>query len=158
MKKMTLAFVALCGVIFFTSCTKAMETPVSREADMLKSGNATVFVQSVNLSGGEEVPSVMTTAKGVAILRLTSDGILKTRINISDLEEGDELLFAHIHFGARGQNGGVFLGIADSKADFGKEMVFQLTPDQVETLKNAPLYVNVHSMKYPSGVVRGQIR
>ena len=155
---MTLALAALCGVILVTSCTKTMETPVNREADMLKSGNAMVFVQSVNLSGEEEVPSVMTSTTGVAILRLTADGMLRSRINISALESGDELLFAHIHSGARGQNGGVFLGIAGSKADFGKEMVFQLTPEQVETLKNAPLYVNVHSMKYPSGVVRGQIR
>ena len=158
MKKMTFALMALFGLAMATACTKTMETPVSREADMLKSGNATVFVQSVNLSGEEEVPAVMTSANGVAILRLTNDGMLKSRINIANLEEGDELLFAHIHSGMRGQNGGVFLGIADTKNDFGKEMVFQLSPAQVEILKNAPLYVNVHSVKYPAGVLRGQIR
>ena len=157
-KKLPAVVLAASG-IFFVGCTKSIETAKPQnEIGSLRSDNATVWTANIQLSGAEEVPAVTTSTTGVAILRLTAGGTLHTRINVENMEMGDALLFAHIHFGAKGTNGGVFLGIADMASDFFMNKKFMLSPAQVSTLQNNPLYVNVHSTKYPSGVIRGQIR
>lgn len=92
--------------------------------------NEVTFAASVALSGANEVPSVTTTATGMA----------------------------HIHTGAAGTNGGVILGICGSAADFGVTKIFSPTTAVLNSVKNDAVYVNVHSNTRPSGVIRGQIR
>ena len=142
-----------------TGCEKSLETQdAQREPEMLKSGKAVIWTKTVQLSGSEEVPAVNTSTTGVAILRLTADGTLHSKINVEYLEPGDALRFAHIHFGAKGVNGPIFVTLVPKADEFGKNRQQQLTEAQVEILLNDPLYVNVHSNFYPPGVIRGQIR
>ncbi len=120
--------------------------------------NEVTFAASVALSGANEVPSVTTTATGMALLRITSDNKLYSRVTVTNLESTDALSAAHIHSGAAGANGGVLIGICDNAADFGMSKVFSPSTAILNSIKNDALYVNVHSTMRPSGVIRGQIR
>ena len=144
----------------FTSCQKEISTSdPAREADMLKKNDkAVIWTRTVQLRGTEEVPSVTTPTNGVAIMRLTAGGVLHSKVNVDDIEPGDALRFAHIHYGAKGVNGGIFVFLVHNADGFGMNHQQQLTEAQVNILLNDPLYVNVHSNKYPTGIIRGQIR
>lgn len=120
--------------------------------------NEVNFASSVALSGANEVPSVTTTATGMALLRITADNKLYSKVTVTNLESADALSAAHIHTGAAGTNGGVLLGICGSAADFGVTKIFSPSTAIINSIKNDALYVNVHSTMRPSGVVRGQIR
>jgi hypothetical protein len=112
----------------------------------------------VALSGTNEVPPVVTTASGIALLRLTTDKKLYSRITVNNLEAGDALLFAHIHKAPIGVNGSVIVDLAANAADFGVIKMTTLTDLLVTSVKVDPVYVNAHSTMHPGGVVRGQIR
>jgi len=120
--------------------------------------NEVTFAASVALSGANEVPSVTTTATGMALIRITADNKLYSRVTVSNLESADALSAAHIHTGAAGTNGGVILGLCSSAADFGVTKIFSPTTAVLNSVKNDAVYVNVHSTMRPSGVIRGQIR
>lgn len=120
--------------------------------------NEVTFAASVALSGANEVPAVSTTATGIALVRITADNKLYSRVTVSNLETTDALSAAHIHTGAAGTNGGVILGLCSSAADFGISKMFSPTTAVLNSVKNDAVYVNVHSTSRPSGVIRGQIR
>ena len=116
------------------------------------------MVADVALSGANEVPAIITTATGTALLRLTTKKELFVRVSIASLEANDTLAVSHIHRGAAGANGGILLDLYANAAEFGTVKVITVTDAQIATLKNDALYVNVHSRRRPSGIVRGQIR
>lgn len=120
--------------------------------------NGVTFASSVALSGMNEVPAVNTTATGMALLRITADNKLYSKITVTNVEAGDALTAGHIHTGAAGTNGGVILGLCESAADFGVTKIFTPTTAILTAIKTDALYVNVHSANRPSGIVRGQIR
>ena len=113
---------------------------------------------SLALDGASQVPAITTTAKGVALLRLTADKKLYSKVTVTDLEAGDALLFAHIHQEAVGVNGPVIIDLCQNPADFGVAKITTLPDASITALKTLPVYVNAHSVKHPGGVVRGQIR
>lgn len=120
--------------------------------------NGVTFASSVALSGMNEVPAVTTTATGTALLRITADNKLYSKVTVTNVEAGDALTAGHIHTGAAGTNGGVILGLCSSAADFGVTKIFTPTAAILTSIKTDALYVNVHSTNRPSGIVRGQIR
>lgn len=120
--------------------------------------NPVIWAKDIALNGQNEVPSVSTTTNGTNFLRLTANGTLFSAFQFNSIESGDVLQMAHIHRGAAGTNGPVFIGIAASTNDFMGSRSFMLTSGEIQSLLNDALYVNVHSMRYPSGAVRGQIR
>ncbi len=116
------------------------------------------MVADVALSGANEVPAVVTTATGTALVRLASNKKLYYRITVSGLEATDVLSAAHIHKAAAGANAGVFLGLYSTAAEFGTTKVVTVDDAQIASLKVDAFYINVHSVNRPSGVIRGQIR
>ena len=123
-------------------------------------GSPVVFTQVVHLEGDNEIPAVPTDAKGIAILRMTKDRTLYSKIMVHkvDPETDGDLLFAHIHRGAANVNGGVMVFLAHDIDDFGENMVQTLSLEHYNAILNDPLYVNAHSTVYRGGLVRGQIR
>lgn len=115
-----------------------------------------IWTKVVQLTAEEAGTDVM--AKGIAIFRLSSDMTLSYRLIVQQPDEGDMQTAAHIHYGAAGVNGGVAIPLAMSGADFNKNLSIQLTSQQFDDLINDALYVNYHSVWYPSGNIRGQIR
>jgi hypothetical protein len=116
------------------------------------------MAEFVTLSGANEVPAVTTTATGTALIRITSEKKIYTKVTISNLESGDALTASHIHKAAAGTNGGVILGFYASAADFGTAKVSTLTDALYTSIKTDPIYINAHSTAHPGGIVRGQIR
>lgn len=120
--------------------------------------NPITFAVSVNMTGAAEVPAVTTTATGVALLRITADNKMYTKITVSNLESTDALTAGHIHTGAAGVNGPVILGICGSAADFGVSKVYTPSPAVLNSIRTEAVYLNAHSTTRGGGVVRGQIR
>jgi hypothetical protein len=118
-----------------------------------------VLARDITLLGSNEVPAVSTTATGLAILRLTHDKVLYSRVTVNNLESNDTLTVAHIHPGAAGTNGPALIFLCNSLADFGVLKISSPLPDaQYNQVLNDPMYVNAHSRRHGPGLVRGQIR
>lgn len=114
----------------------------------------------VNLLGSNEVPAVVTTSTGKALLRLMTDKTLYYKVSVSPVDPGDALTISHIHKAATGVNGSVIINLivpADATA-FGTARSIVLDDAQILSLKTDAIYVNVHSTIRPGGLVRGQIR
>ncbi|MBI5794194.1 CHRD domain-containing protein [Candidatus Uhrbacteria bacterium] len=108
-----------------------------------------------NLTGDQEVPTVVTTARGTGSFVLTADGLQYdvTVINLS----GSLITGAHFHMAAIGTNGPVVMPITFS----GNRAVGTWTDiplDQRNALLNGNIYVNVHTAAHPDGEIRGQLR
>jgi hypothetical protein len=165
MKNIFLSAGVLLALATLISCEKNLQTNRNDAQMMMNGANGkaiatkVIWAKTITLSGENEVPNaVMTSAKGIATLQLTDDMRLYSKVQVSSLEEGDGILFGHIHRGAAGSNGPVLLTLLHGPEDVGMQMEMQLTEAQYNALVNDALYVNVHSAKYPGGLLRGQIR
>ena len=129
------------------------------------------------LSGGQEVPSVDTHARGVAIFQLNDDGTeLKYKLIVSNIED---ILMSHIHLGITGVNGpvvawlypdgpppvlipgrtnGILAEGTITADDLVGPLVGQPLSALLDALNNDGAYVNVHTTATPGGEIRGQIR
>jgi hypothetical protein len=129
-----------------------------------------------HLSGGEEVPVVVTNAQGQAIFQLSKDGSsLRYKLIVANIENVTQ---AHIHLAPVGVNGSVVAwlypsappaqlipgrtnGILAEGELTSANLVGPLAGGSMEDLLNAILegnaYVNVHTSQFPPGEIRGQI-
>lgn len=124
------------------------------------------------LTGGEEVPSVTTTASGTSQFTLSrTNDTLFVNITVNGLSN---VRFGHFHTGARGVNGGVVAFLVDpptlagvQNGRIGKQFI--TAADLSGTLANQPfsalldqmragnIYVNLHTDANPGGELRGQV-
>jgi hypothetical protein len=108
----------------------------------------------VNLTGAEEVPPVNTPAKGSGSFRVAEDGTVTGSVTT----EGVSGTMAHIHQGAKGQNGPVIVPLTKNGDTYSVPEGRKLTPAQIDALKAGNLYVNVHSDKNKGGEIRAQLQ
>lgn len=128
------------------------------------------------LSGDQEVPPADTDATGVSIFQLSRDGSeLSYRLNVANIENVTQ---AHIHVGARGVNGPVVVwlypdgppaqlipgrtsGTLATGTITADDLVGPLAgaslDDLLDTIRAGNAYVNVHTLQFPPGEIRGQI-
>lgn len=134
------------------------------------------------LSGFEEVPSVVTGARGTFIAFLVGDE-LRYQISWRNLEGGDPAgaVGAHIHIGQKGANGNIMVfmcggplpacsGTSGSAsgtitaADVGNfgSAAQGVGPgefdDFLTALRAGTAYVNLHTPDFPGGEIRGQLK
>ncbi len=128
---------------------------------------------TANLSGGNEIPGVVTGSAGTATVTWNSTTNSGTyRVDVYNMPVGTTA--SHIHVGANGVAGPVVInftvptgGISN---DFGLTGTFSCTDvvaraaqginsceDFVQALTLGNTYVNVHSTANPGGEVRGQL-
>jgi glucose/arabinose dehydrogenase len=126
------------------------------------------------LSGAEEVPPVMTDAGAVAQFVLNSDGSLSYELRAT--ARIHRATAAHIHLGARAQNGPVVLflfgptsgqnfragALISSGTVRDSDLIAQpgFTPtiaNLVERMRQGRAYVNLHTTDHPGGEIRGQV-
>jgi CHRD domain len=136
-----------------------------------------------SLDGYQEVPSKSTVARGTFRARF-DDGVIKYTLSYRNLET--PALFAHIHFAQRHVNGGViaFLCGGGDKPDcpattgtvrgvIGADDIVgpgpSMTPgadqgiepgslrEALRALRAGAVYANLHSERFPSGEIRGQV-
>ena len=109
---------------------------------------------SVKLSGAEEVPPVSASGSGTGTIRVNSDGTVSGNVTTT----GVEGTMAHIHQGAKGQNGPVIIPLTKSGNTYTVPAGAKLNDAQMKAYKEGNLYVNVHTAKNKGGEVRGQIQ
>lgn len=128
-----------------------------------------------NLLGSEEVPNeVMTDVTGESLFEYSDSGSIEFSLNISN-PNGVEIfghIGAHIHCGARGANGPIVVYLVGNEstnstdisiggnftdADIVDATCGSTLPELVTSFRQGKAYVNVHSIDYPAGIVRGQI-
>ena len=108
---------------------------------------------SVKLSGAEEVPPVKAQGSGSGSLRVAEDGTVSGSVSTT----GVQGTMAHIHQGAKGQNGPVVVPLTKNGDTYSVPAGRKLTPAQLQAWKAGNLYVNVHTAANKGGEVRGQI-
>jgi hypothetical protein len=129
------------------------------------------------LSGGEQVPAVTTTASGTASFWLSSDGTeLRYKLTVAGL---NNVTMAHLHLGAAGENGppvvwlypsappakevdgpsnGVLSEGSVTAANLAGPLSGKTIADLVAAIKAHNIYVNVHTREHADGEVRGQLQ
>jgi hypothetical protein len=129
-----------------------------------------------HLSGDEEVPARDTDAQGQAIFQINGDGTAITyKLNVANIENVTQ---AHIHLGPAGSNGGIVVWLYPSappsqlipgrtQGTLGEgeitaaSLVGSLTgkplSDLLAAMHDGRTYVNVHTLQFPPGEIRGQI-
>lgn len=109
------------------------------------------------LTGGAEVPPVMTDAVGVTsfLLNDTRDAI---EVNVSVNGLSGPITGIHVHEGAVGENGGVVFNLTDFVN--GNRISTTLTDfsvEQLATFLTGGYYLNVHTEANPGGEIRAQL-
>ncbi|HEY7239019.1 MAG TPA: CHRD domain-containing protein [Burkholderiales bacterium] len=108
---------------------------------------------SVKLSGANEVPPVNAGGSGEGTIRVNSDGTVTGSVTTS----GVQGTMAHIHQGAKGQNGPVIIPLTKSGDTYTVPAGAKLNDAQMKAFKEGGLYVNVHTAANKGGEVRGQL-
>ncbi|KFM99757.1 CHRD domain-containing protein [Bacillus clarus] len=124
------------------------------------------------LRGENEVPPVETDARGEAFFKLSRDQLrLKFKLDLFDIEN---VVVAHLHLGAKGTNGPVvaflFGPITNpvsiecatltgtiTQEELVGPLAGQTLDDLVEEINSGNIYINVHTVQYPNGEIRGQL-
>jgi len=119
-------------------------------AGMLSGGNTA----KVNLSGVEEVPPVSVPGSGSGSFTIGTDGTVSGSVTTTGVQGAA----AHIHQGARGQNGPVIIPLTKSGDTYAAPAGAKLTDAQMQAFKAGNLYVNVHTGRNKGGEVRGQLQ
>lgn len=121
-----------------------------------------VQVFQVILSAQYSIPANTTrTETGLATLSLYSDNSLEYNIVVSNLAESDILTACHIHLGDLLSAGDIAFTVVDGSSSTFTENsasgTVMLNNQQVNTLQGNNIYINIHSIELPSGLLRGSI-
>jgi hypothetical protein len=144
MKRLTAKLVLAIAVLALASCAR------DKLPDWMPGSGAI----KVNLSGGEEVPPVTASGSGSGSFRVAQDGTLSGSVTTKDVQG----TMAHIHRGAKGQNGPIIVPLDKNADTYSVPAGRKLTPQQLDDLKAGNLYVNVHTNRNKGGEVRGQLQ
>jgi hypothetical protein len=107
----------------------------------------------VKLSGAEEVPPVSASGSGSGTIRVNADGAVSGSVSTN----GVQGTMAHIHQGAKGQNGPVIIPLTKNGDTYTVPAGAKLNDAQMKAFKEGNLYVNVHTARNKGGEVRGQL-
>jgi hypothetical protein len=131
------------------------------------------------LSGFQEVPTLATASSGEIEGKIEKNEMsISYTLSYEDLEA--PTLFAHIHIGARGTNGGVMVFLcggggkpacpalsgtvdgvivpADVIGPAGQGVGPAEFSEVIRTIRAGAAYANVHTTKFPGGEIRGQLK
>lgn len=120
----------------------------------------------VLLTGNNQSPTVQTDAMGTLIVELREHDIVVSGSfnNLSSALATEIAGGGHIHMGLAGQNGAVIKALSiDASADLlsgeihAEDNMFELSHEELMALLGRELYVNIHSLNFPGGELRGQI-
>lgn len=111
---------------------------------------------TLQLTGAQEVPAVMSAATGSGVITVAADKSVSGSVTVSGLEP----TMAHIHEAAApNANGPVIVPMAKTADNvWSVPAGAKLTDAQFESFKKGYLYVNVHSATNKGGEIRGQLK
>jgi hypothetical protein len=112
-------------------------------------------LRSTTLTGANEVPANASAASATGTFAIDPK-TLELRAGV--VTSGITAVAAHIHSGAVGVAGSVIVPLVQAvDGSWVTKAGSFLTPSQFDSLRAGGLYVNVHSVAYPGGEIRGQI-
>ena len=138
-------FLFLCAAI----CLTAFSANAGHLTDRL--------TLSARLQGQNQVPSVTTTANGVASFMLSAN---RDTMYVNVTMTGLKATAIHIHDGKAGTNGGVFKDLSSYlEGNVVRTIITgaELSPANLKKFLSGGFYVNVHTAANPNGEIRGQI-
>jgi hypothetical protein len=155
---------------FSKTCTLTIFAALLLMVPLSAAGNGVDNFRAI-LSGDNEVPPVDTNARGLAKFQLNRNGNeLSYKLIVANI---CDVLAAHIHWAPEGENGPVVVtlfqgppagsidGILAEGTITEEDLVGSLSgaalEDLVVLMQNAQTYVNVHTLAFPPGEIRGQI-
>ena len=136
------------------------------------------------LSGFQEVPSVLSGARGFFKSKLVADGLIEWELEVASSDDQMEFMQAHIHLGQRGVNDGIAVFLCTNLGNgpdgtqecppsggtiagtIAAEDILDIEDQGLEAgdlegllraMRHHATYVNVHSDRKPSGEIRGQV-
>ncbi len=121
---------------------------------------------SANLSGGNEVPAVATTAAGALMFELAGSQltVIGAFNNLAGDFDASVAGGAHLHLALAGQNGPIQVPLTPMLDANLRGGVFEaanntltLTNEQLLALRTRRLYANIHTKASASGEIRGQV-
>ncbi|HXF78198.1 MAG TPA: CHRD domain-containing protein [Usitatibacter sp.] len=113
------------------------------------------FMQSVSLTGANEVPPVSTSAAGTGTVTVNPDHTVTAHITAT----GMQATASHIHMAAPGANGPVIVPFTKTGDNtFSAPPGAKLTDEQYAAFKAGNTYVNVHSDAHKGGEIRAQLK
>lgn len=129
-----------------------------------------------HLHGDEEVPARETNAQGQAIFHINEDATaISYKLIVANIENVTQ---AHIHLAPAGSNGGIVVWLYPAAppsqlipgrtqgtlgegeitaASLRGSLTGKPLSDLIDKLQDGGAYVNVHTLQFPGGEVRGQI-
>jgi hypothetical protein len=119
-------------------------------AGMMSSGKTV----NVKLTGAEQVPALSVPGSGSGSFTVADDGAVSGSVNTT----GVQGTMAHIHQGAKGQNGPVIVPLTKNGDTYTAPPGAKLTDAQLQAFKSGNTYVNVHTAANKGGEVRGQLQ
>lgn len=118
-----------------------------------------------HLVGDQETPPNGSAAQGQAVMHLNADGTVSYKLNVANITN---VIMAHIHVAPRGTAGPIrqwlypsgpppqlLPGRSDGTL---AEGTFTPTPELLAAMESGNAYVNVHTLQFPGGEIRGQLR
>ena len=174
MKKQILLYVSALFLVFTACEDRAVEPAMQAETNEMNSRKVKNF--RAHLTGDQEVPAVETNATGQAIFQLSKDGTqLSYKLIVANIED---VRMAHLHLAPAGMNGGVAAWLYPmgpppvtipgtyngtlsqgvlTTADLRGALAGKTIGDLVDQILAGKVYVNVHTMQFGGGEIRGQI-
>lgn len=152
---MTLLSALVSGNVYINVHTAANPDGEIRGQLMMNMG----LLFDANLDGAQEVPTVVTTAKGVATFTLNP---LLNEIEYDIVANGlsGAITGTHIHTGEFGVTGGVLIDISagiNGNRIMGTITGAAVTSSLINAMLSGETYVNIHTAANPDGEIRGQI-
>ncbi|MEL6634448.1 MAG: CHRD domain-containing protein [Bacteroidota bacterium] len=128
--------------------------------------HAQEIAYAAKLRGAQETQPRLTNGEGLLVFVLNlSDSTMEVFGDFENLSSPVDTSIAgglHVHNGLAGQNGGIELILTPQlDSDFlggSVDEEFQLTAAQIETFNDRGFYVNLHTLNFGSGELRGQIQ
>ncbi|MCG9972387.1 CHRD domain-containing protein [Christiangramia crocea] len=165
--------ILLIFIVSMMGCSTDTDIP----SEQIEEFNASVkskvkFNFTTSLKGGNEVPANDSKAAGEAIIKISKDETyLEYKLIVANI---DDVRMAHFHMAPAGTNGGIvtwLFGLADPPIDVngilaeGVITEDDLTgalegasfKDLLDAIRAGNIYVNVHTIDFPGGEIRGQL-
>ena len=147
--------VAAAALLVVAGCSKSSDRAASDRAGGTMAARAPAAGGDL-LSGGQEVPPVLTTkATGLSTIKVDSNKNVTGKVQTT----GINATAAHIHIGPAGQNGPVIVPLTKAgDNEWAVPAGAKLTDAQYEAYRQGNLYVNVHTADNPGGEIRAQLK
>ncbi len=154
-KQLSMGWLWPLALVLLTSCGGGGGYGGMAGASGVGNSTGSVRIFTATLTGAQEVPPNASTATGTGTVVVdTATKALTATVTTAGIVG----TVAHIHSGVSGVSGPVVFPLAETALGSGRwGTTVTLTPEEFNLLMAGSYYINVHSLAFPAGEIRGQI-